>query len=116
MTATAIPYPSRLESRFPWTILVLAALVLAAVVYGVHAYERHGAIADQVRQCLENQGPVLQVQNPITGRIAKACPLDGRFGIQILEQDGEHEVTSFKNKSKTIDQLLQYLRNAGYFQ
>jgi hypothetical protein len=117
MTTIAIPYPSqaRSHSRFSPLVIIAVALILMGIVYSVHAYQAHGEIADQVRQCLEKNGPVLQVQNPLTGRIARACPLGRHFGIQILEKDGEHEVTSFPNKSHTIEQLIQYLRNAGYF-
>jgi hypothetical protein len=115
MTAISMHYPSRSNSHLRPKLIIITALILMAIVYSVHAYQAHGEIADQVRKCLEKQGPVLQVQNPATGRIARACPLGRHFGIQILEPDGEHEVTSFPNKSHTIEQLLQYLKNAGYF-
>jgi len=115
MTAISMPYTSRPNYRLSPILVILTALILMAVVYSVHAWQRHGEIADQVRECLEKNGPVLQVQNPVTGRIAKVCPLGRHFGIQILEPDGEHEVTSFPNKSHTIEQLKNYLRNAGYF-
>lgn len=85
-----------------------------SVIYGNHAIERHGDQALQIRQRLETGGPVLQVQHPVSGRIARACQIEGRYGIQILEPDGEHEVTTFKNKSETLEQLKRYLRNAGF--
>lgn len=85
-----------------------------SVIYGNHAIERHGDQAVQIRQRLEKGGPELQVQHPVSGRIARACQIDGRYGIQILEPDGEHEVTTFKNKSCTLEQLKRYLRNAGF--
>jgi hypothetical protein len=94
--------------------LICAAVTIAAIIYGMHAVERHGTYAEQVRKCLEQNGPALETRHPLTGRIARCAPLDGHFGIQILEPDGEHEVTSFKNKSTTLDQVKQYLRNAGF--
>ena len=94
--------------------LILAAFVMAALIYTSHAVLQHGQYAEQVRQCLENQPPVLQLQNPLTGRTAKVCPLRDHFGIQIVEKDGQTEVTSFPNKSKTLEQVIRYLWNANY--
>lgn len=115
MTAISIPYPSRPSYHLSPVSIITALFIIMAVVYSVHAWQRHGEIAGQVRECLEKQGPVLQVQNPASGRIARVCPLGRHFGIQILEPDGEHEVTSFPNKSHTLEQIKNYLRNAGYF-
>lgn len=83
------------------------------MIYGNHAIERHGDQAIQIRQRMEKGGE-LQVRHPVTGRIARACSYEGRYGIQILESDGEREVTTFKNKSETLDQVKHYLRNAGF--
>jgi hypothetical protein len=115
MIAISVPYPSRSNTRLSPILILVTAIIIAAIVLSVHAWERHGEIADQVRDCLEKNGPVLQVTNPATGRIARACPLGNHFGVQILEPDGEHEVTSFPNKSHTLKQLVQYLKNSGYF-
>lgn len=92
--------------------LVCALIVIAAVMYTSHAILQHGTQAEAVRKCLEQQPPVLQLQNPVTGRVAKVCPLADHFGIQIV--DGEREVTSFPNKSKTIEKVVRYLFGAGY--
>jgi len=92
--------------------LVCALIVVAALTYTSHAVLQHGQYAEAVRKCLEQQPPVMQLQNPLTGRIAKVCPLRDHFGIQIV--DGDKEVTSFPNKSKTIEQVVRYLFNAGY--
>lgn len=85
---------------------------MAALMYGSHALLQHGTQAEAVRKCLEQQPPVLQLQNPVTGRVAKVCPLGDHFGVQIVE--GEREVTSFPNKSHTIEKVIRYLFNAGY--
>ena len=92
--------------------LVCALIVMAAVMYTSHAILQHGTQAEAVRKCLEQQPPVLQLQNPVTGRVAKVCPLGDHFGVQIVE--GEREVTSFPNKSHTIEKVVRYLFNAGY--
>jgi hypothetical protein len=92
--------------------LVCAVIVMAALTYTSHAVLQHGQYAEAVRKCLENQPPLMQLQNPLTGRVAKVCPLKDHFGIQIVE--GDREVTSFPNKSKTLDKVVEYLFHAGY--
>ena len=92
--------------------LVCALIVMAAVMYTSHAILQHGTQAEAVRKCLEQQPPVLQLQNPVTGRVAKVCPLGDHFGVQIVE--GNREVSSFPNKSKTIEKVVRYLWNANY--
>jgi hypothetical protein len=92
--------------------LLCAFIVMAALQYTSHAILQHGRDAEAVRQCLEKQPPVIQLQNPLTGRVAKVCPLRDHFGIQIVQ--GNKEISSFPNKSKTIEQVIHYLFNAGY--
>jgi hypothetical protein len=104
---------TRPQSRNPIVpALVCALIVMAALTYTSHAVLQHGQYAEAVRKCLEQQPPVMQLQNPLTGRIAKVCPLRDHFGIQIVE--GDREVTSFPNKSKTLDKVIEYLFHAGY--
>lgn len=93
--------------------LVILALVLLAVMYTSHAILQHGQYAENVRKCLEQQPPDLVMHNPFTGRDALCVKMpDGKFGVQIVE--GEREVTSFPNKSTTLEKLAHYLMNAGY--
>ena len=92
--------------------LVCALIVMAALTYTSHAILQHGTQAEAVRKCLEQRPPLMQLQNPLTGRIAKVCPLRDHFGIMITE--GDREVTSFPNKSKTLDKVVEYLFHAGY--
>ena len=95
------------------TPLVVLAFVLLSVAYTSHAILQHGQYAEQVRKCLEQQPPDIIMHNPLTGRDALCVKLpDGKFGVQIV--DGEKEVTSFPNKSTTIEKLAHYLMNAGY--
>ena len=97
--------------------LIIFAIILAAIImfmvtnYSNHAFD-HG---DDSFQC--NNGNFFdQKMNPNTGRIAKICLTElGKFGIQIVENDGETIITQYvKNKMKTIDQVLRYLKNTGY--
>jgi hypothetical protein len=104
---------TRPQSRNPIVpALICAVIVMAALTYTSHAVLQHGQYAEAVRKCLENQPPLMQLQNPLTGRVAKVCPLKDHFGIQIVE--GDREVTSFPNKSKTLDKVVEYLFHAGY--
>ena len=109
---------------FKGLIKIFLAFMIASVlligcyqiVYGQHAIDRHGSTAEAVRQCLTNNNPVVKLHNPTTGRDASICQIStGLFGIMITE--GEKEITSFeKEKMNTIDKVIRYLNNAGYFQ
>jgi hypothetical protein len=95
--------------------LVCALIVMAAVAYASHAVERHGADAEQIRKCLENNTPSMRLANPLTGRIARICWTNEKYGIQITDKTETQEVTSFYDKgSKTLEQVVRYLFNAGY--
>ena len=95
--------------------LVCAALVVLAVTYAAHAVERHGSDAEAIRKCLENKPPSMELQNPLTGRIALICWTNEKYGIQIVDRTKTQEITSFFDKgSKTIEQVVRYLFNAGY--
>ena len=110
MTCQTLSLP---QSRNPIVpALVCALIVMAALTYTSHAILQHGTQAEAVRKCLEQQPPIMQLQNPVTGRVAKVCPLGDHFGVMIT--DGEREVTSFPNKSHTIEKVIRYLWNANY--
>lgn len=100
---------------FAWlTLAALAAvLVLLAVGAIAHADLRHGAEAEMARTCADN--PQHMFFNPATGRTALVCLTpEGKFGLVILDERGK-EVTAFiKNKLRSFDQVVQYLRNTGY--
>jgi hypothetical protein len=93
--------------------LLVAAFAVAAVVCGAHAVQRHGEDALAVRECLDRQGQIELWFNPATGRHARVCQLQDKFGIQIIRAD--KEITSFiKEKIKRLDQVHTYLVNRGY--
>jgi hypothetical protein len=97
--------------------ILVAVLILAAVIYGAHAIERHGVYAQQIRQCLEQKPPDLVMHNPFTGRDALCVKLsDGKWGVQVIEKMGDvcKEVTCFPNKSNTVEKLIRYLFHSGY--
>lgn len=79
-----------------------------------HANSRHGSEADLARTCSDSSSNPIRFFNPETKRSAWVCDLGGFFGVHIKEIDGE-EVTAFiKNKMKRVDQVLKYMKNAGY--
>ena len=93
--------------------LCFVIVVLAAVVYGAHAVDRHGAEAVAVRNCLSQNGPMMTLYRG-DGHRALVCNLGGRFGVEVLDKN-DNEVTSFiKNKMNRLNQVIQYLENAGY--
>ena len=82
-------------------------------ICGAHAVQRHGEDALAVRECLDRQGQIELWFNPATGRHARVCQLQDKFGIQIVRAD--KEITSFiKEKMKRLDQVHTYLVNRGY--
>lgn len=95
--------------------VVVILIILAVVAYSSHAIERHGMEAEQIRKCLENKNPILRLSNPFTQRVARVCWTNNKYGIQITDQSEKNEITSFYDKgSKTIEQVIRYLLNAGY--
>jgi putative hemolysin len=86
-----------------------------AVVEHNHAVVQHGAEAEAVRNCLNQNGPFAVWQKP-DGRFLRLCQLpDGHFGAQICKDEGcLHEITAYvKNKMTRIEQLIKYLENMG---
>lgn len=121
------------RSPIPMLLLVLPAAALflmllsalgpglmaatQSVDYAIsHAVDRHGNSAVLVRNCLNDKGAMQVWYNPATGRQARICQLDnGKFGVQILN-DKLQEITGFiKDKMTRIDQVTNYLKNAGYY-
>jgi len=77
-----------------------------------HASYKHGIEASMAREC--SGRPEMKFYNPVTKRTAYMCIVEGYFGFHILNADGD-EVTAFlKNKMHKVDQVIQYMRNAGY--
>ena len=116
MTTLATP-AQRSYSRpspAPLLLLLLLAVTVAAIAYGMHAVERHGAEAVAVRECIERGGTIRSFPNPITGRIVKVCrPLPDKYGLQVCKDDCE--ITSFIGHDfKSWAQLLRYLERVGY--
>lgn len=112
---------SHSSTRFPPGLFLFILLaIIAAVAVGVvdlsisHAEARHGSEAAVVRNCLQNNGPVLNWGNPFTGRRALVCQIGPElFGLQIIE--GQQEITAYlKSKMTRLDQVMTYLRNTGY--
>jgi hypothetical protein len=94
--------------------LVLACMAaFAVVVISDHATNRHGADANRIRRCLEQNGP-LQIWR--AGDVFyRICLLeDERYGIQAIRKGGKlsdvyHEITAFVKGRGTLPELLKYL-------
>jgi hypothetical protein len=113
MTAIAVQQNRSGGGSFLLVVLLLA-FVMAAVVCGAHAVQRHGQDAVAVRECLDKHGQIELWFNPVTGRHARVCQIqDALFGVQITK--GDREITSFvKDKMRCLDQVRTYLANRGY--
>lgn len=97
--------------RLLLSILVVSILIAMAAV-SVHAIAKHGQAALVASQCADF--PEFRMINPLTGRIASICLTDEGWGVAITESDGQAVTSFIKEKAKRIEQVIQYLRNAGY--
>jgi hypothetical protein len=103
-----------------WRLLAFIIVLSILAIIGVnvsfsmdHAVDRHGSIAVVIKNACE-QKPDLEMTRPLDGRKGIGCEyMPGKFGVTIYEENGDH-VTSFPNKSKTIDRLIRYFENRGY--
>lgn len=91
-------------------VLAVAASETAAS----HANLKHGAEAEIARQCYDKTNAT-RFYNPLTGRTGLVCLTEsGKYGLVVLDKSGR-EITAFlKNKLKTFDDVLRYMRNRGY--
>ena len=80
-----------------------------------HAVERHGDLSLVIKEACETN-PAATRTRAADGRKIIGCEYEpGKWGAAIYEADGDF-VTSFPNKAKTLEKLLQYFRNRGYMQ
>lgn len=78
-----------------------------------HAVSGHGNVAVDIKNACDNN-PELTAQRDTDGRICIGAQYeDGKYGVTVTEADGEW-VTSFPNKSKTLEALKKYFFNRGY--
>jgi hypothetical protein len=83
-----------------------------------HAVDRHGQIALSIKTACENN-PSVKRKRQIDGRVLLGCEYKpGKWGASIYEQwppvDESDYITSFPNKSKTLEQFIRYCKNRGY--
>jgi len=112
--------PMQRQSYSLLCLLALIAVICAiatttAVANGltIHALERHGDEALLVRQCLQRNGAIQEWLQP-NGRIARICQLEnGKFGVEIIDDQGRNITAFIKNKMRTLEQVEQYMRNKG---
>lgn len=109
MIATAeYSYPH----RKPFVFLMMAMIILALAAVSMHALEKHGVKAIAASQCTDR--PQIWMINPITGRNAFVCMTDLGWGIAITESNGDPVTAFVKTRAKSLQQVIKYLKNAGY--
>ena len=114
-TATLGGQAPSFNLRFLFVLFVIA-IVIAAVGAAplIHADVRHGVDATAARQCLNGKQHTYLFHNAASNRYGTVCEIEGVWGVVITDEFGR-EITSFlKNKMKTFNQVLKYMRNAGY--
>jgi len=114
---TAIAYPQQRANPMPAILFIAVAACALYIVCNQHADLKHGETAVSLAaQC--HQEPEMRFFNPTTKRYLDICRINGTFGVWVWEKDftgAERNITSFiKEKMTRVDQILQYIRNAGY--
>lgn len=78
-----------------------------------HAVQRHGADAEAIRKCLDENGP-FQVWRTLDGEtFYRLCQLDdGRWGLQAITKEGStwYEKTAFIRGDGSWKALTDYLQ------
>lgn len=102
----------------PVLIFVAIALALAGLVYitvNAHALDKHGSdVISEASQCFEHNSPTLTMSRSLDKRNASVCFDGTHFHVYITTQEGNPVTLFTKEKMKTIQQVVQYLCNAGY--
>jgi uncharacterized protein involved in response to NO len=107
----------------PFGFIFVALLVFAfgwvalQVVPNDHAIERHGALAEEAANCINDNGVAFSMQNPTSNRVAEVCnePGTSKWFIVIVCAVTGAVITCFKkDKLKRREQVERYLSNGGY--
>lgn len=101
-----------------FTTLLLAVILCAAVILGVHALEQHGSDAQAVRRCMDERGPFAIWAEKDGCTIHNLVNLEGerKVGdqIRIVAQDGkEYEKTSFIPRNGVLEKIERWLSGKG---
>lgn len=112
VNSLALPIPRKI---FPFTLIVASLLLLAVIVVVVqsHAVKRHGAEAEAIRKCLDNNGH-FQIWRALDGEtFYRLCQLDDkRWGLQAITREGNtwYEKTAFIRGDGSWKALMDYLQ------
>ena len=101
--------------------LLLAVILCAAVIYGIHALKQHGMDAQTVRNCMDDPNNILEIWKQPDGRCHNLVKLDGerKVGDMVTEKgaDGRtYEITSLIPKCGILCQIEEWLKGKGYQQ
>jgi hypothetical protein len=112
---------TRSENPFtkPLIVISMMAIILLGAMTLAHAANRHGQVVHEVvNTCGPGTGgSQIYMHNPTTNRNAGACFVQGQWWIVIDGEpiDGDNIVSVFPRKSaQTIDDVIAYLKAAGY--
>lgn len=112
------------EKSLLLAFLALALALMSSIVVRLvpalppvsHAESRHGAVVASITtQCLGGDRPTMKFYNPTTKRTGTACRMDdGKLALVITAENGDPVTAFVKEKMKSAEQLIRYMRNAGY--
>lgn len=110
-----------------WILLVLAVAVgvvlMAKINPSAHSIAKHGAAtAYTAARCMDNNVTppnqkwfYLRQKEGEKDRWAIVCKLpNGKFGVNIIDNDGKSITSFIKDKMKRIEQVTGYLANQDY--
>src|SRR5215216_6636121 len=110
------------RSRNPFTkpliVIIMMAIVLLGAMTLTHAVKRHGQVVHEV---VKTGGPgtggsQISLHNPSTKRNAGTCFVQGQWWIVIDDEpiDGDNISVFPRKTAQSIDDIITYLKAAGY--
>ena len=78
-----------------------------------HAVEKHGTAAIKAASCIERPDAHVFF-NKDTQRFGYACIIGSRWAVAFTTEDGNPITSFFKEKLKSLDQIVRYMDNTGY--
>lgn len=109
---SAIAYANRPSQSYRVVMLLMLIAAAVALPLSAHAVEKHGAEAEVVAKCAGK--PEITMYNPVTHRTAHVCSTELGWGVYIQSSNGDNVTAFVKRKMKDIQDVIRYLKNAGY--
>jgi len=109
----------RTNHRLQIIFICVLMISLSAVLLTPHAWERHGQDAWNAVQCLNQNGPVMQLENRKTNRVANICTdnpdAPTKWYVVIVCTITGALITAFRReRARRRIEVESYLRASGF--